>query len=81
MSLESLFEHIIFTEHQAEESRRVLREGQGPWPVGPFGAGCEEQRREGRSRRGVCSLEGTAVEESHANCLRDGDLRLKVHVS
>ncbi|GAB1302568.1 Coiled-coil domain-containing protein 172 [Apodemus speciosus] len=26
MSLESLFQHIIFTEHQAEESRRVLRE-------------------------------------------------------
>ncbi|CAO2585945.1 Coiled-coil domain-containing protein 172 [Lemmus lemmus] len=26
MSLESLFEHIIFTEHQAEESRRALRE-------------------------------------------------------
>lgn len=68
MSLESLFEHIIFTEHQAEESRRALREGQGPWPVGPFGAGCEEQRREGRSRRGVCNLEGTAVEKSHANC-------------
>jgi hypothetical protein len=28
MSLESLFQHIIFTEHQAEESRRVMREGQ-----------------------------------------------------
>lgn len=27
MSLESLFQHIIFTEHQAEESRRVMREG------------------------------------------------------
>ncbi|XP_031246701.1 coiled-coil domain-containing protein 172 isoform X3 [Mastomys coucha] len=26
MSLESLFQHIIFTEHQAEESRRVMRE-------------------------------------------------------
>ncbi|OBS58946.1 hypothetical protein A6R68_09929, partial [Neotoma lepida] len=26
MSLESLFQHILFTEHQAEESRRVLRE-------------------------------------------------------
>lgn len=29
MSLESLFEHIIFSEHQAEKSRRALREGQG----------------------------------------------------
>lgn len=29
MSLESLFQHIIFTEHQAEENRRVMREG-GP---------------------------------------------------
>lgn len=28
MSLESLFQHIIFTEHQAEESRRVMREGE-----------------------------------------------------
>ncbi|KAL4698850.1 hypothetical protein H8959_011507, partial [Pygathrix nigripes] len=27
MSLESLFQHIIFTEHQAEESRRLMREG------------------------------------------------------
>ncbi|XP_013371206.1 PREDICTED: coiled-coil domain-containing protein 172 [Chinchilla lanigera] len=26
MSLESLFQHIIFAEHQAEESRRVMRE-------------------------------------------------------
>ncbi|XP_042545626.1 coiled-coil domain-containing protein 172 [Dipodomys spectabilis] len=26
MSLESLFQHIIFTEHKAEESRRVMRE-------------------------------------------------------
>ncbi|XP_053441120.1 coiled-coil domain-containing protein 172 [Nycticebus coucang] len=26
MSLESLFQHIIFTEHQAEESRRLIRE-------------------------------------------------------
>ncbi|XP_008059699.1 coiled-coil domain-containing protein 172 [Carlito syrichta] len=26
MSLESLFQHIIFTEHQAEEGRRLLRE-------------------------------------------------------
>uniref|UniRef100_A0A2K6JXD5 Coiled-coil domain-containing protein 172 n=1 Tax=Rhinopithecus bieti TaxID=61621 RepID=A0A2K6JXD5_RHIBE len=26
MSLESLFQHIIFTEHQAEESRRLMRE-------------------------------------------------------
>ncbi|EDL01799.1 coiled-coil domain-containing protein 172 isoform 2 [Mus musculus] len=26
MSLESLFQHIIFSEHQAEESRRVMRE-------------------------------------------------------
>ncbi|KAM5271658.1 coiled-coil domain-containing protein 172 [Ctenodactylus gundi] len=26
MSLESLFQHIFFTEHQAEESRRVMRE-------------------------------------------------------
>uniref|UniRef100_A0A452T5E4 Coiled-coil domain-containing protein 172 n=1 Tax=Ursus maritimus TaxID=29073 RepID=A0A452T5E4_URSMA len=26
MSLESLFQHIIFSEHQAEESRRVIRE-------------------------------------------------------
>lgn len=32
MSLESLFQHIIFTEHQAEESHRALREGQGPDP-------------------------------------------------
>ncbi len=27
MSLESLFQHIIFSEHQAEESRRLIREG------------------------------------------------------
>lgn len=27
MSLESLFQHIIFAEHQAEQSRRVLRKG------------------------------------------------------
>ncbi|XP_062957703.1 coiled-coil domain-containing protein 172 [Cynocephalus volans] len=26
MSLESLFQHILFTEHQAEESRRLMRE-------------------------------------------------------
>ncbi|XP_058291736.1 coiled-coil domain-containing protein 172 isoform X3 [Hylobates moloch] len=26
MNLESLFQHIIFTEHQAEESRRLMRE-------------------------------------------------------
>lgn len=64
MSLESLFEHIIFTEHQAEESRRALREGQGPCPMGPSGAGCQEQRKERRSRRGVCSLEGTKL-KSH----------------
>lgn len=40
MSLESLFQHIIFTEHQAEESRRVMREG-GPALRGrlAFGAG------------------------------------------
>ena len=36
MSLESLFQHIIFSEHQAEESRRVMREG-GACPRGAFG--------------------------------------------
>ena len=33
MSLESLFQHIIFSEHQAEESRRLMREGQGLCPL------------------------------------------------
>lgn len=36
MSLESLFQHILFTEHQAEESRRELREGR---VVVPWGGG------------------------------------------
>lgn len=27
MSLESLFQHIIFSEQRAEESRRLMREG------------------------------------------------------
>lgn len=28
MSLESLFQHILFSEQRAEESRRLMREGQ-----------------------------------------------------
>lgn len=34
MNLESLFQHIILTEHQAEESRRVMRQGQVAQPLG-----------------------------------------------
>lgn len=52
MSLESLFQHILFTEHQAEESRRAMREGQGPalgacclWELGIWTR--EEGRRGG----------------------------------
>lgn len=66
MSLESLFQHIIFTEHQAEESRRLMREGGPalgghlafgagclPWGVGwhlAFGAGCLHHSLEGKGR-------------------------------
>lgn len=55
MSLESLFQHILFTEHQAEESRRAMREGRGPALGGmlSLGAGYLDQRRgaEGRTVR------------------------------
>lgn len=79
MSLESLFQHIIFTEHQAEESRRVMREGGWACPWGPFGvwswvfvlgghlafgAGCLHQGLEEKERlSGVCNLEGNLTRQ------------------
>lgn len=55
MSLESLFQHIIFSEHQAEESRRLMREGQGlcclSWGLGAGGkAGGSGQGSEGSGK-------------------------------
>lgn len=57
MSLESLFQHIIFSEHRAEESRRLLREGRAfAWGPGSSWVGGLEQKEMPRPRteQGVC---------------------------
>lgn len=61
MSLESLFQHIIFSELQAEESRRLLREGRrdtlgalhGAFVFSSWGLGAEGNlQSSGPSREG-----------------------------
>lgn len=39
MSLESLFQHIIFSEHLAEENRRLMRQGRALAGASGLGAG------------------------------------------
>lgn len=63
MSLESLFQHIIFSEHQAEESRRVMREG-GPALAGRLALGVCTTGWSGRE--GLVEF-ATWRETSHAN--------------
>lgn len=74
MSLESLFQHIIFSELQAEESRRLLREGRrdtlgalhGAFVFSSWGLGAEGNlQSSGLSREGsLLSTPGGKTAES-----------------
>ncbi|MBZ3876521.1 Coiled-coil domain-containing protein 172 [Sciurus carolinensis] len=89
MSLESLFQHIIFSEHQAEESRRVMREGRVflpfAWdplssPAGSLGKVKNPRQWSGPLREFALRMKGKRAEKWPTKCHWNVDLR-KIGVS
>lgn len=71
MNLESLFQHIVFSEHQAEEGRRRMREGGrvGRLPGGLSSSRCgawggrkSRRQRSEQLRAPAFHVEGKAAE-------------------
>lgn len=85
MSLESLFQHIIFSEHLAEENRRLMRQGRALAGASGLGAGgleAEGIRRQwaepgggGGGGQAAFHVEGRTAERCLITGPRNGDSR------